>query len=95
MTLRLTGDTAASIARHHDRAASAIDAAAQGAPRGVDGGIGTGYLLDILAAVAGTAGDVAALNAGIAAQVRDAAADLGATEGQVGAEFARMSGYVS
>lgn len=95
MTLRLTGDTAAATARHHDRAASAIDAAAQGAPRGIDGGIGTGHLLDILAAVSGTAGGVAALNAGIAAQVRDAADDLGATEEQVGAEFVRMSGYVS
>lgn len=95
MTLRLTADTAASVARHHDQAARSIDASAARAPGAVDGGIGTGYLMDILAAVSGTASDLAALNGGIAAQVRDAADDLGLTEDQVGTEFTRMSGHVS
>ena len=83
------------MAGHHDTASRGIDSAAEGAPGAVDGGLGTAYVLDIVAAVADTAGAISALNAGLAANVRAAASELGDTEAEVGAEFRRMNGYVS
>lgn len=91
MTLRLTQGTAEAVAQQHDGAAAKIDGSATGAPGAIDAGIGTGYLSDIVAAVSETAGEIAALNGGVAAQVRDAAADLGETEQAVGADFRRLN----
>lgn len=93
MTLRLTAGTAEAVAQQHDSAATRIDRSATGAPGALDAGLGTAYLSDIIAAVSETAGEIAALNAGIAAQVRDAADDLGETEEQVGADFREMNGH--
>lgn len=88
--MRLTAGAAETIAEQHEKAATLIDGSASSAPGAVAGGIATGHLLDILAGVADTAGELAALNGGIGAQVRDAADDLGLTEEQVGAAFRRM-----
>lgn len=94
MTLRLTAGTAEAVAAQHDTASSKIDGSSTGAPGALDAGLGTAYLSEIIAAVSQTAGEISALNAGIAAQVRDAADDLGETEQQVGADFARMNGHL-
>lgn len=94
MTLRLTAGTAEAVAAQHDTAASKIDGSATGAPSALDAGIGTSYLSEIIAAVSETAGEISALNGGIAAQVRDAADDLGETEQQVGADFREMNGHL-
>lgn len=91
MTLRLEAGVADLVATGHEEAASTIDSAAASAPRSVDGGYGGGYVLDILAAVSETAGEIALVNAGIAALVRDAASDFGLTEEAVGREFDKMA----
>lgn len=94
MTLRLTESTAEAVAEQHDSASARIDGSATGAPGALDAGLGTAYVSDILAAVSVTAGEIAALNGGVAAQVRDAADDIGDTEQEVGADFRRLNGFV-
>jgi hypothetical protein len=91
MTLRLGAGVADLVATGHEDAASTIDSAASSAPGSVDGGFGGGYVLDILAAVSETAGEIAVVNAGIAALVRDAASDFGMTEEAVGVAFDKMA----
>ena len=91
MTLRLDAAEATKVAQSHDAAADAIDGAATSAPAAVDGGYGTGYLMDILAAVSQTAGELSVVNRGIGMQVRDTADDIGKTEAQIGADFAEVS----
>ena len=76
MTLRLDAAEATKVAQSHDAAADAIDGAATSAPAAVDGGYGTGYLMDILAAVSQTAGELSVVNRGIGMQVRDTADDI-------------------
>jgi hypothetical protein len=91
VTLRLDAGAAESIAARHDAAAEAIDGAATGAPGQVDAGYGAGHVADILAAVSETAGEIAAINVGIALLVRDVADDLGRTEEAIAAEFDQMA----
>lgn len=94
MTLRLDPVTAHAVAGKHDSAAEAIDGAARGAPAAVDGGYGAGYLHDIVAALAETAGEIAAVNVGVARLVRDVSDSLGLTDDQVGARFDAMKAEV-
>ena len=91
MTLRLDTGVADLVASGHEDAASTIDSAVSSAPTSVDGGYGGGYVLDILAAVSETAGEIALVNAGTAALVRDAASDFGMTEEAVGQAFNKMA----
>lgn len=91
MTLRLQAGAADRIADGHEAAGSTIDGAASSAPAAVDAGYGSAYVSEILAAVLETAGEIAAINAGIAGAVRDAADDLGMTEDAVGARFDSMA----
>ena len=90
MTLRLDAGVADLVATGHEEAASTIDSAAAAAPTSVKAGYGAGYVLDILAAVSETAGEIALVNAGIGALVRDVASDLGLTEEAIGREFDTM-----
>lgn len=90
MTLRLDTGAASSIAAGHTTAADTIDGSATTAPAGVDAGIGTRQVLDILAACSGTAADLAAVNHGVAAVVRQVGSDLGASDDVVADGFARM-----
>ncbi len=87
MTLRLDAGAAARIAGGHDDAASTIDGSAGSAPGAVDAGYGSAHVSDILAAVTETAGEVAAINVGIATLVRDVADSLGLTEEEIADEF--------
>lgn len=91
MTLRLEAGAADRIARGHEGAASTIDGAASTVPAAVDAGYGSAYVSEILAAVCETAGEIAAINAGIGGAVRDAADDLGMTEEAVGGRFDSMA----
>jgi len=91
MTLRLDPGAADRIASLHEEAATAIDGAAPSAPTSVDAGYGSGHVLDILAGVSETAGEIAAVNAGVAALVRDVADALGLTEEAIGREFDSMA----
>lgn len=91
MTLRLDPGAAETIAASHDGAATTIDSAAGNAPGSVDAGYGAAYVADILAAVTATAGEVAAINLGVGALVRDVADDLGLTEAAIGREFDTMA----
>ena len=91
MTLRLDAGAAERIAGGHDDAASAIDGSAGSAPGTVDAGYGSAYVSDILAAVTETAGEVAAINVGIATLVRDVADSLGRTEEAIADEFDSMA----
>jgi len=90
MTLRLDAGAAEVIAGGHDDAAEAIDGAAVGAPGEVDAGYGAAHVADILAAVSETAGEIAAVNVGIATLVRDVADQLGLTEEAIAEEFDKM-----
>lgn len=90
MTLRLDAGAADLVASGHEQAASTIDSAATSAPGAVDAGYGAGHVLNILAAVSETAGEIALVNIGTAALVRDVASDLGLTEEQIGREFDEM-----
>ncbi len=90
MTLRLDAGAAEVIAGGHDDAAAKIDEAAPTAPTKVDAGYGAEHIANILAAVSETAGEIALINTGIAALVRDCADDLGLTEQAIAAEFDRM-----
>ena len=90
MTLRLDAGAAEAIAGGHDDAAEAIDGAATSAPGEVDAGYGAAHVADILAAVSETAGEIAAINVGIATLVRDVADQLGLTEEAIAAEFDKM-----
>lgn len=94
MTLRLTAGTAETIAGRHDEAAQVIDGSAGSSPRSVDAGYGAAYVSEILAAVSETAGEIAAVNTGIALLVRDAAADLGFTEAEVASQFDSLTAVV-
>ena len=78
------------VASGHEQAASTIESAATSASGAVDAGYGAAHVLDILAAVSETAGEIALVNAGTAALVRDVASDLGLTEEQIGREFDEM-----
>lgn len=91
MTLRLDTGAAEAIAGGHDEAARTIDSAAGTAPAAVDAGYGAAHVADILAAVTQTAGEVAAINLGVGALVRDVADDLGMTEAAIGREFDTMA----
>lgn len=91
MTLRLDTGVADVVATGHEDAASTIDSAATSAPTSVYGGYGGHYVLDILAAVTETAGEIALVNFGTAALVRDAASDFGLTEEAVGRAFDQMA----
>lgn len=91
MTLRLDPGTADVVAGGHEDAAAAIDDAAPSAPTSVDAGYGAGHVLDILAAVSETAGELAVGNAGIAKLVRDVVDDLGLTETAIATEFDEMA----
>ncbi|MFC5730725.1 MULTISPECIES: hypothetical protein [Nocardioides] len=90
MTLRLDAGAAEIIAGGHDDAAAKIDEAAPSAPKKVDAGYGGVHVAEILAAVSETAGEIAAINTGIALLVRDCADDYGRTEQAIAAEFDRM-----
>ena len=94
MTLRLDAGTAETVAGKHEAAAEAIDEAAPSAPASVDGGYGTAYLNEIIAAVSETAGEVAVVNAGVALLVRDVVDSLGLTDDEVGAQFDEMKALV-
>lgn len=83
MTLRLDAGAARAVAGEHEVAASSIDGSAGSAPTAVDGGAATAYLLEILQAVSATAAEIAAVNLGVAALVRDAAEEVGLTEDAV------------
>ena len=91
MTLRLDAGAAELVAGGHDGAATAIDGAAGSAPGEVDAGYGAAHVADILAAVTQTAGELGAINAGIALLVRDVADDLGRTEAAIAEEFDSMA----
>lgn len=91
MTLRLDAGTAERVAGGHDAAAETIDGAAGSAPGQVDAGYGAQHVVDILAAVCETAGEISLVNVGIARLVRDAADDLGRTEEAVAGAFDRMA----
>lgn len=91
MTLRLAAGAAELIAGGHDSAAAAIDEAARSAPVTVDAGYGAGHVADILAAVSETAGEIGAINVGIALLVRDVADDLGRTEEAIADGFDTMA----
>lgn len=90
MTLRLDAGAAELIAGGHDDAAEKIDGSSTTAPGEVDAGYGAGHISDILAAVSETAGEIAAVNVGIARLVRDVADNLGRTEEEIAGEFDRM-----
>lgn len=91
MTLRLDAGAAATIAGGHDDAAKKIDEAAKAPPNVTNAGYGGVHVAEILAAVTETAGEIAAINTGIAMLVRDCADDLGRTEEAIAAEFDRMA----
>lgn len=88
--MRLDFLAAERIAAGHDSACSAIDDCADRAASSPDGGEATPYLLEILAAVTGTAGELALLNQAVAQQVREAAASYGSAEDVVGERFATI-----
>lgn len=94
MTLRLDAGAAEAIAGGHDGAASTIDGSAGSAPTALDGGAATAYLLDILRAVSTTAAEIAAVNLGVAALVRDAADEIGLTEDAVRDGFTGLGGLL-
>lgn len=91
MTLRLDAGAAARIAGSHEDGAAAIDGSAGSGPGSVDAGYGSAYVSDILAAVTETAGELAAINVGIARLVRDVADSLGRTEAEIAEEFDSMA----
>lgn len=91
MTLRLDAGAAETIAGGHDEASSTIDSAAGSAPGTVDAGYGAAHVADILSAVTGTAGEIAAINLGVGALVRDVADELGRSEAAIGREFDAMA----
>lgn len=91
MTLRLDAGTAEAVAGRQESAASDIDDSAPTMPGSIDGGEGTAHLMEIVAAVAQTSGEIAAISSAVGAQVRDCATDLGLTEAEVAAAFATMN----
>lgn len=91
MTIRLDPGTADAVAGRHEAAAEAVDAAAPSGPKAVDAGYGEGHVLDILAAVCETAGEIALVNVGIAQLVRDVVDDMGMTEAAIATEFDQMA----
>jgi hypothetical protein len=90
VTLRLDAGAAEVIAGGHDDAAEKIDGSSGSAPGNVDAGYGAAHIADILGAVSETAGELAAINVGIARLVRDVADSLGRTEEEIAGEFDRM-----
>lgn len=78
--LRLDEGAADAIAAGHTGAAETIDSSAGTAPGGVDAGIGSSQILDILTAVSGTAADLAVLNQALAAVVDHVGGALDATD---------------
>ncbi|MDP3893189.1 hypothetical protein [Nocardioides sp.] len=94
MTIRLTDGARETIAGEHDAAAERIDALAASLPTAVDGGLGEGHLLAIVAAVAATSGDIAIINAVTRDQVNEIGADFGTAESEVAANFNGLAGVV-
>lgn len=90
MTLRVDAGAVERVAARHATAAATIDGSADTAPTGVDAGIGTGQVLDLLEACTRTAADLAALNQGVAAVVRHINSDLSTTEDSVADGFTGM-----
>ncbi|WP_104108265.1 hypothetical protein [Nocardioides sp. 616] len=90
MTIRLSEETEAQLARLHDEAAKGITGLAGGVPTSVDAGEGTSDVLAIIAAVVGTADDIALVNEAAAAQVRAVGEGLGSTDGAVASGFDSM-----
>jgi hypothetical protein len=90
MTIRLEEGAGERIAGKHDSASTTIHGSAKRGPEGVDGGVGTPHLLDILAAVAGTADDLALIHGVLGEQVRSAAGSIARTDAEVAASFARL-----
>jgi hypothetical protein len=94
MTFRLDAGVAETVAGHHESAASTIDDSAGSAPGAVDGGLATAYLAEILQAVCTSAAEIAAVNLGTAALVRDVADEAGLTDAAIGEGFTTMSGLL-
>ena len=90
MTIQLSEATEAAIAQKHDDAAAGITGLAGAVPQTVDGGYATADLMAILAAVVGTADDLALVNEVAADQVRAVGQGLGDTDDEVGDAFRSM-----
>lgn len=91
MTINLSEGAENQIAQRHDDAASRITGLANGVPTTVDGGYGTADLLAIVAAVVGTADDIALINEVAAGQVRAVGQGLGDTDDEVADAFQTMN----
>lgn len=89
--IRLDASTEAAIAESHDGAAARITALAGSIPS-VEGGYATPALVEILAAVLGTADDLALVNEVAAEQVRQVGEALGGTDEAVAGAFGTMRG---
>lgn len=87
MTLRLSRAAAQVVAGGHEAAAEAIDGTVHSAPGEVDAGYGAAYVSQVLAAVSQTAGEIAVVNAAVAALVREAVAEIGSTDEEVAARL--------
>lgn len=90
MSIRLGPDAAEQIARKHDEASSAVQESAGSLPAAPEGGLGGAALAAIMAAVSGTANDLAVLNDVVAAQLRDVGRNYARTEDEVAQMFSRM-----
>lgn len=90
MTLHLAPGAAAKVAAAHRDGANAIGVTSTSAPAAVDAGMFTPVVLDILAACAVTAGDVALVTATLGHLVDDVAKNLATTDDQIGDAFARV-----
>lgn len=95
MTVALAAGAADHIAGRHEGAAAGLDALAASLPTAVDGGWATAHLLEIVAAVAATAGDLALINTLLRDQVLAAGADLEATDSEVGGDLVTLLGALS
>ena len=90
VTLRLDAGAAARIAGGHDDAARPSTVGRE-CSRCRRRRLRSAYISDILDAVTETAGEVAAINVGIATLVRDVADSLGLTEEEIAGEFDAMA----
>lgn len=95
MTVELATGVAAHLAGRHQEAAAELDGLAASLPAGVDGGLATGHLLEIVAAVAATAGDIALINTLVRDQVLATGADFEETDTEVGGGLAALLGAMA
>lgn len=92
MVIRLDEGAGNRIAGAHEEGSNTIDGAGGTAPASVDGGLGSPELLEILAAVTGTARDLTLIQGVLGKQVQEAASRIEDTDEEVAGLFTGLDG---